>query len=95
LSLSGEQFGVKAMQRGDVVHVVPHRQHGGFDADLAGSLHGLREDQRRAPSNVLKQTAMRVLQPDQVIAAIFRRTENDPVAGSDQFSCGIDKQRGR
>ena len=48
--------------------------------DLGGALDGLREHRFGAPGDLLEQAAVRPFEPDQVIAAILGRAENDPVA---------------
>ena len=76
-----EQFAMEPVQRGNIVYIVPRRQHHGLEPNFAGPLDGLREDQRRAPGNLLEEAGMRPFQSDQVIPAILRRAEHEPVTG--------------
>ena len=47
--------------------------------DLARRLDGLFENAVRAPVNSLKHSPVHFFEPDQIIAAIIRRTEHDAI----------------
>src|SRR6516165_11990001 len=61
---------------------------------FGGSLERLLRHAFRAPGNVLKQTVVLRLQPEQIVAAVKGGAEDRPVAGPRKHVGGLDQKRG-
>src|SRR6516162_418023 len=78
--LAAQQLGCEQGQGGLVVDIVPLGQCSDRQTDFTRSHERLTVDALGAPVDRLEQALVKMLQPDQVIAAIRRRTEDDPIA---------------
>ena len=94
-AIGSSEIADQTTQRCDIVNIVPDRQRVHAQPDLGGAVQGLPKHPIGAPRDVLEQTAMWAFEADQVIAAIFGASDNDPVAGHCERSGGFDKHRSR
>ena len=94
-STAAEHLCGQAAQRRQIVDIVPDRQSIASRPISRAALEGLRQHLRGAPGDRLEQPAMRLLQADQVIAAILGRAEDEPIAGSRKRLRGLDEDRSR
>jgi hypothetical protein len=72
--ISGQEFSAQAAQTGLIINIISRRQQFDFEAQFARTLFGLSKHAVGAPINPLKDFLMRLLNPNQVIAAIIART---------------------
>src|SRR5215467_16074728 len=76
----GQELLARADQGLGIVQVIPCRQEFNLEAGLTGAVDCLAQNALCAPLDALKQTAVRVLEADQVIASVISRTEHAPIA---------------
>src|SRR6202035_1504156 len=92
-SAPGENLTTEPTERCRIVDVVPHGKRNDVERDARGSLDGLAEHVFRAPSDVLEESPMRLLQADEVVAAVQRGSEDDAVARRVQRLGCLDQDR--